>query len=436
LIFTVSVLIEGALSIYLPSIVSIIIVKRKGSSVTSDRKQIEDKLNRRDFCERLAKFIEENGTKEDGLTITLNGGYGSGKTIFLDLLEKKLSSEGKMTVVYHDCWKNSVIEEPLLSIIYSISEEMGVWKESLKKKGLKVAKQAGKFLLHKIVGEIPEADKDETALFDEIEEYNKLVGTFKEELGKIATEKNIVILFDEIDRCLPAYAIQILEKIKHIFDITGITCLIAVDNSQLEKTIETIFGQNTNVRGYLARFVDYDFDLPKAVEFENNLLMSKLKGRKSAKDMISILDCYGFELREKLKLFDMFTLYDSWLEPYVEDIMLAILKSIKLKDDKLFKEMEKASLVGPVSPTKFEDMMTVKLTKHLEEKRFFQKVPSLSPAMVKMMFLLAFREADRIERRALEAYMGDDHQRYLTTISDPSYTKMMKRVLKFINELS
>jgi len=405
--------------------------------MATGRKHIEDKLNRDYFCKHLSAFIRENCTKEDGLTITLNGGYGSGKTTFLDILEKEMSADEKMTIVYHDCWKNSVIEEPLLSIIYSISGKIGVWEKSLKEKGFKVAKQAGKFLLHKIVGDIPEADREETALFEEIEEYNKLVDKFKEELGKIAAEKNIVILFDEIDRCLPAHAIQILEKIKHLFDITGVTCLIAVDNNQLEKTIETIFGQNTNVRGYLARFVDYDFDLPRSVEEENNLLMNKLKGFRLAQNMMDILDCYGFGLRQKLKIFDVFNLYKPSISDKEEGAMLAILKSIKLEDDKLFKEVEKAVFVGPVNSTEFKDIMTNKLIEHLEEKRFFQKVPGLDQGATKMMFLLAFKEADRVERKALEAYLGGDHHRYISKgTSNPLYPAMLKKILKFINELS
>ena len=77
-------------------------------------------MKRKDFCKSLSAFIKERGKKEEGLTITLNGGFGSGKTTFLGFLEKELSyregEEEKWTVIYYDCWKNSVFDEPLLPI--------------------------------------------------------------------------------------------------------------------------------------------------------------------------------------------------------------------------------------------------------------------------------------------------------------------------------
>lgn len=414
-------------------------MKSGGLHMTTEDIYKNDKLDRKYFCEHLSRFIIKRGDKEDGLTITLNGGYGSGKTTFLRFLEKELSSGEKMTVVYYDCWKNSVIDEPLLSIVYALSEKLGVGKESFWEKAFKITKLLCKFGINKFIGEIPEADKDERALYDDMISYDKLIGDFKKDLGEIAEKKNIVILFDEMDRCLPAHAIQILEKIKHLFNIKGITCLIAVDNNQLEKTIETIFGQNTNVRGYLARFIDYDFDLPRSIKEENYILANKLEKQILVGSISSILDCFGFELREKIKLFDIFSLYDPD-DSMDEWVMLAIVKCIRLKDEKLFNDIKKAAITPTNNLIGIEDTITKKLIDYLESKRFFQNVPNQSQGQIKMIFFSAFVETSRIRREQFESYF-EPHINYchqalgFTNKSNP-FPEMLKKVLKFVNELS
>ena len=97
----------------------------------------KDELERQYFCQAISSFIKTNGKNDDGLTIALNGEYGSGKTTVLKLLQKELSIKEKMTVVYYDCWKNSIFSEPLLPIIKAIIKELKP-KTQLKNKAKKV----------------------------------------------------------------------------------------------------------------------------------------------------------------------------------------------------------------------------------------------------------------------------------------------------------
>jgi len=50
------------------------------------------------------------------------------------------------------------------------------------------------------------------------------------------------ILIDELDRCRPTYAIELLENIKHLFDIEGLYFIIATDSTQLSYSINAVYG--------------------------------------------------------------------------------------------------------------------------------------------------------------------------------------------------
>ncbi|MEL0615029.1 P-loop NTPase fold protein, partial [Marinomonas arenicola] len=46
---------------------------------------------------------------------------------------------------------------------------------------------------------------------------------------------------DELDRCRPSYAVEMLESIKHIFDIKGIVFVVATDSEQLQHGVKAIY---------------------------------------------------------------------------------------------------------------------------------------------------------------------------------------------------
>lgn len=71
----------------------------------------------------------------------------------------------------------------------------------------------------------------------------------------------LFILIDELDRSRPNYAIELLENIKHLFDIEGIVFIIATDTKQLSHSINAIYGNNFASEKYLKRFFDQEYSL-------------------------------------------------------------------------------------------------------------------------------------------------------------------------------
>ncbi len=96
-----------------------------------------------------------------------------------------------------------------------------------------------------------------------IETVKQIVTECREILGK---NYPILIMIDELDRCRPDYVINLLERIKSLFEIEGIFFVLAIDREQLYSVVEHIFGvkktEEKDFRAiYLQKFVNIDFEL-------------------------------------------------------------------------------------------------------------------------------------------------------------------------------
>ena len=75
----------------------------------------------------------------------------------------------------------------------------------------------------------------------------------------------LVIFIDELDRCNPAFAIKLLERIKHYFSNSRITFVFSVNVVELQHAIRNHYGSEFDASRYLDRFFDLRIDLPPAV---------------------------------------------------------------------------------------------------------------------------------------------------------------------------
>ena len=81
---------------------------------------------------------------------------------------------------------------------------------------------------------------------------------FKKTLRSFVTEGGgrLVVFIDELDRCRPDYAIGVLEKVRHIFDVAGVVVVLAVNREALEHAVGGLHGSKEAAERYMRRFVD------------------------------------------------------------------------------------------------------------------------------------------------------------------------------------
>jgi hypothetical protein len=72
-----------------------------------------------------------------------------------------------------------------------------------------------------------------------------------------------LFVVDELDRCRPTFAIEVLERIKHLFNVPHLVFLIGADLGQLGKSIKAVYG-DIDSADYLHRFLDIEVKLPVA----------------------------------------------------------------------------------------------------------------------------------------------------------------------------
>lgn len=92
--------------------------------------------------------------------------------------------------------------------------------------------------------------------------------------------KQLIIFVDELDRCRPSYAIELLERIKHLFNIPGILFVLALDKRQLSHSIAAVYGNGFDSDGYLRRFIDLEYNLlePNIKEYIGSLIIESRLG--------------------------------------------------------------------------------------------------------------------------------------------------------------
>lgn len=245
-----------------------------------------DKFNRKVIAQNLTKIIYD---KDRPLVIALDSDWGTGKTTFVtmwkDLLETDDSYNDKFQTFYFNAWENDYLKDPLLALFSELEKQFREDHSTAKK----ILDKSKPFLIAGItslikMGTYGLLDFDKVNLGDFNEgELIELVGKFselslqqtkldkeirikfKESMQNIqkATDKKFIFFIDELDRCRPTFAIELLEVIKHLFDIDKFIFIISIDKEQLSHSVATIYGQNMDTIGYLRRFFDLEYRLPK-----------------------------------------------------------------------------------------------------------------------------------------------------------------------------
>ena len=238
--------------------------------------------------------------QENPCTICLNGGWGSGKTFFLTRFAKeycKAIAKGASqppSAIYFNAWKDDFLEDPLLSILgqitqsESLKEKLGEKLDDLKKAakpllaqvGLGLVKCVSKGILKKVTGVDSEDIKDvfeislgdiksfeEQKLLDDYAEVSNSRNALHKALEELAkknwddTKFPLVIVIDELDRCRPLFAIELLERIKHLFDVPHVVFVLGMDVDQLKKSLKAVYG-DIDAQDYLLKFLDVEIILP------------------------------------------------------------------------------------------------------------------------------------------------------------------------------
>lgn len=240
------------------------------------------KLGRRIYADILTQLVS---TYTNGYVLSINGEWGTGKTTFIKMWEKHLNNQ-KFKTLYFNVWEHDFITDPLVGFIGQLRKLDTT--EATKAKMADVVTAFGKITMNmfpKIVkGFLKQQCGDEIAevlekgaeaynnqLCKELDNYQEQCNSIKEFRNSIANfidlcndGKPLIFIVDELDRCNPTYAVKVLERIKHLFNVPNIVFVLSIDKVQLCNSIKGYYGSDLiNAEEYLKRFIDIEYNLPE-----------------------------------------------------------------------------------------------------------------------------------------------------------------------------
>ena len=273
-----------------------------------------DEFNRKPIAENIIRLLT---SPIDLSPMVIDGGWGTGKTEFCQKLIRLMEQQhSDYQPVYIDAFRSDHSGEPLLALLAEIikactpedtGEQPSEQRKEMTKKVAKaagfvmktVAKAAVSHVLKQNMEDLAEGmsqiinDKQEAknaaatvagaattlashsidatidatveALLKEQIEAEKNLETLKACLKDFAEEKPIILFIDELDRCRPDYAVDMLEVIKHVFDVENVKVVLVTNTKQLRAAINHRYGVEVDAQKYLDKFLKYSFALPDKI---------------------------------------------------------------------------------------------------------------------------------------------------------------------------
>lgn len=342
----------------------------------------EDALDRN---AELNSFCHLLSTQNSMNSIVLDGRWGSGKTFFVkqsvlllnannslsnidknvaqSILEitKKLNSfdelhDNQLLAVYFDAWENDSEEDPVLSLIYRIVQQLDLKMDKVDKNYFtNLFLAIADVITDRPISKILKCAKAKDIL-DEIyknEGLNDTITKFFEE-GLFKNAEKIVIFIDELDRCRPSYAVKLLERIEHYFINERITFVFSANLEQLQHTIKNFYGNDFDACRYLDRFFDLRVSLPQ-VDMEKYYLSLKLY---SIDEVCSVLrhicGTFNLTLRELCKFYDLVNVsgmnrnYNNDTQEFMFIYIVTLCLVLKITDITLHDEFIQGKNVQPL----------------------------------------------------------------------------------------
>ncbi len=239
----------------------------------------DDLVGRDALASRLTRLVE---TADRPMRCSLHGPWGSGKTYLLRRWRQDLENAG-FRAIYYNAWEDDSCNDPLLGILGQLRVEFdqpefsNITRAIANTAGPLLEATAGAliqsttgFSLQGLLDAIKRRCKASRGdMLNTYAEHHRVRMQLKESLNRLAdkvkgtTQRPLVFIIDELDRCRPAYAVQCLERVKHIMDIPGVVFVLGINRDELCKVVQYTNGQ-IDASTYLQRFFDFEFNLPEA----------------------------------------------------------------------------------------------------------------------------------------------------------------------------
>ena len=260
-------------------------IQPKDIEVPEDAPFENDLLDRKKSIEVLTNIVR---SIDGPCTLAIDAPWGAGKTTFIRIWAQALRNED-FPVVSFNAWETDFSNDPFVALSEELTRGLETYGDdslrdkvnSLRKRASEVAVRAVPALVRVVTAGMLDINpliekeagnilasfaKDRLAAHVEAQQSLQNFRTTLQDTANTFAQNNnglpLVIVIDELDRCRPSYAVELLEVAKHLFSVDHIVFVLAVNRSELAHSVRALYGSSFDGPDYLKRFFDLDFRLP------------------------------------------------------------------------------------------------------------------------------------------------------------------------------
>ena len=245
-----------------------------------------DLLNWTETVEVLTRLVR---AIEGPSVLAVDAAWGNGKSTFIRIWAQYLRNKGFSTVEFN-AWETDYSSDPFVALSSELTDGLtrnGIDKslaeklDGIKEAGTEVLRRSAPALIRlataglldvspfieqgigELLGTYAEtrlAEYGETK--EAVREFRCVLQDLAKSISSQSGGQPLVIFIDELDRCRPSYAIELLEIAKHFFAVDHVVFVLAVNRAELAHSIRALYGSEFDATGYMRRFIDVDLQLP------------------------------------------------------------------------------------------------------------------------------------------------------------------------------
>ena len=262
-------------------------IRPREIDITEEEPFKNDLLDRKKSVEVLTHLVE---SIEGPCVLAVDAAWGTGKTTFLAMWAHHLRKI-KFPVVEFNAWETDFSGDPFIALSTELvkgtkdnpnKKDLTEEINSMKKLAEQLLKLATSGVVRSLTGGILNIDQllenqpgpvPQYSTENRLNEYldaKECIKEFKRVLQNLAValsesheNRPLIVVIDELDRCRPSYAVELLEVVKHLFGVDRIVFVLAINRSELAHSVRALYGSGFDADNYLRRFFDVDFQLPE-----------------------------------------------------------------------------------------------------------------------------------------------------------------------------
>ena len=198
---------------------------------------------------------------------------GGGKTFLLKRWHRDLEIRD-FQAIYFNAWEDDFCDDPFLALLGQLQDHFkeGTFQDLTND----IAEAARPLVYENVLGLLKKVTglnlkapwkRGRRYLLNEYHDRRAGKDELKKQLERLSnsvakqTEHPLVFIVDELDRCRPTFAIELLERVKHVFDVPNLIFVFGINRQELCSALRSVYGE-IDASVYLRRFFDMEFVMP------------------------------------------------------------------------------------------------------------------------------------------------------------------------------